>query len=197
MHAGFFSQTFGFEFRQRLAYYTVYTVIVALAMFTMVLVQLVAIRTANPSGIFSVLFTLPVDAAATICVSGFALLVTSVALGAMVWYGSKANQFVKHHSGALVRVQMQLRAQRLQKGGDMNQHTPGSGRSIQPPVSSALNKDLDALIDGVLTLLEIEDDTDPITIIGIRASTELMNLYIALLGALVTLTVFMLESVSS
>jgi hypothetical protein len=140
----------------------------------------------------------------------YSLIVILWSLGAMVYYGSLANDAVWTHRGALSRVQLQLREQRGEAeakfrvarrnsavaSSDATKLARQGSADVDPQTMREINVDTDAIIDSVIRMLEAEDETDPVTVVGLRASTQLMSTLFTVAFALFSAGVSLLSNAS-
>ncbi len=114
------------------------------------------------------------------------------------------------HRGALSRVQLQLREQRGEAEATfrVSRKNPAVASSdavklerqgstkLDPQTAREINIDTDAIIDSVIRMLEAEDETDPVTVVGLRASTQLMSTLFTVAFALFSAGVSLLNNAS-
>ncbi len=108
------------------------------------------------------------------------------------------------------RVQLQLREQRGEAEATFrvsrNNSAVASSDAVKlerqgtakldPQTAREINIDTDAIIDSVIRMLEAEDETDPVTVVGLRASTQLMSTLFTVAFALFSAGVSLLNNAS-
>jgi len=120
-----------------------------------------------------------------------ALVITLVAMNTlvilalllqMVYYGSKANDQFLHHRGILLRSQFAVRELACEMA------TLSSGaHSLHSDADAKQLLQCDQLLHSVIKCLEVEDQTNPVRILGIRANAAVVQSMITLvLGTIST-----------
>lgn len=162
-------QNFGLHFRKRIAAYTSLTFVLLV-----ILMLLLVSEFFSPS-------SSSLSSEATMILVLYNLVVIAGTISVMIRFGSRGNDAFYQHTGVLARVQLAIRERLADSEVDFR-----TNKEMALLADREKLRDSDLLLDSVMKMLEVEDQINPVTILGIKASSQLMGSILTLAGSAVT-----------
>ena len=177
-------QNFGIAFRRRITYYSVYLFVVNVCLLLILAASLISRGSQTTA--------LDLNQLTLLYVVSVSLFLTLVWLSIMVFFGSKGNTSYWLHRGTLSRIQMALRENIAKTDLINSRSTAAVNFLVRNQENSA---SVDALLESVMAMLHIEEKVDPVTVVGLVASPELLSVFISVVTALMTIGIRLLTGV--
>lgn len=178
-------QNFGIAFRRRITYYSVYLFVLNVCLLLILAASLISRGSQTAA--------LNLDQLTLLYVVSVSLTLTLVWLSIMVYFGSKGNTSYWLHRGTLSRIQMALR-ENIAKTDLINSRSSAAANFLVRNQENSAS--VDALLESVMAMLRIEEQVDPVTVVGLVASPELLSVFISVVTALVTVGIRLLTGVN-